>query len=1057
MAPARGASMTRLAGLTIALTLAAEVALGWVLWRLFDTDSQQQLKTLASEQAAGHSAVISSYQRLVEVVFQQAIDRPGIQELLLELDAADPATRQHRRGLLYRALIHTYRILAAHDVRMLQFVTPDGRSFLRFSRPDLFGDPIAKESPLLRRVIAGGEKQQAFENGREAPGFRFAFPLFAADQLVAVVDFGVDVRIVQRIGDVHSEAGPNTTSRLILRRDLLEAVAHPSTRALFEPVSLDEGFVLERAPAGSDGTADTDAEGLPGWVDGVDRHLARTPRLRDAIANGAAFTNHLCTALTECFATALMPVRDSQGRVAAYVVSYAEDPLYAVRLSRFLVLFVIGSVLILISVSALRRLIASRRRLQTIGEHMGEGLYVMATNGRIIYANGAASELLGYSQSDLLGSDAHTLFHSHDGTEQTNKDGCPVRSTALRGDIYRSDEEVFRHRDGGLLRVNVVASPLREHGQINGIIVLFRDITKEYQARLRLRHTDTAFSNLAEAVIVTDADLCIRAVNAAFTSMTGYAEEEVIGLNPRILSSGRQDEAFYRNMWAQIAREGSWAGQIWNRRKDGEIFPEWIQITAVRDEQGQVVSYVGVGTDVTDARAKEARLRDLAYYDQLTGLYNRTAFIDVLARAVERAQVRKSRLALLYLDIDRFKRINETLGHDIGDRLLLEVAARVRKSVRQHDDMGRVGGDELTILLENVDDNSTAPRIAQAVLSVIREPIRLYGTELHVTASLGICQYPQDGADATTLLKNADAAMYLAKHHGRDGYRFFTPSLAADADRRFALESSLRRGLSEAQFRLFYQPKVSLTDGRIIGFEALIRWAHPEQGLLPPSQFLDEARDAGLIQPLTEWLLERAARDCAVWRADGIPVGRIACNLDALVFHPRALLALLRKTVREAGIDAADIELEILETAMHPSQQSLELWHGLVAAGFDLAIDDFGTGESSLGRLKQLPVSTLKIDRSFVRDIETDENDRSICRTVIAMAKTLDKQVIAEGVETEAQLRFLFDTGCDAVQGYLISRPMPAEQIADFVDRYRGGDLLRLAGRDSGLPLSRGA
>ncbi|HSQ06596.1 MAG TPA: EAL domain-containing protein, partial [Chromatiaceae bacterium] len=653
-----------------------------------------------------------------------------------------------------------------------------------------------------------------------------------------------------------------------------------------------------------------------------------------------------------------------------------------------------------------------------------------------------AGELLGYASSEVIGQVARHLIHARHGSEAVPAEACPMRLCANRGETYRSDQESFRHKDGRLIPVSLTGSPLREEGEVTGTVVLFRDISAEVETRIRLRQAEIAFSHLAEAVVVTDANARIQAVNHAFTQITGYREEEVLGQNTRILASGRHDDRFYEQMWEALRGVGYWEGEVWNRRKSGEIYPEALKITAVCDANQAIVGFVSVFSDITELRAKEERLRHLAYHDQLTGLYNRNAFLQIFEHALHRAQDRQVRLALLYLDIDRFKRINDSLGHVVGDGLLQEVARRIRAALRVQDEVARLGGDEFVILIEDIDEPAATARLAHSLLGAIRVPVEVEGKSLYVTISIGVCVYPEDGTDPTTLLKNADAAMYLAKQSGRDSYRYFTAAMAREADARFALETSLRPALEAGQMRILYQPKMALADGQVIGVEALVRWQHPSEGLLAPDRFLGAACEIGLMQPLTQWVIGEVSRQCARWRAEGLEVGPIACNLDAGVYHPAALETMLLETVAAAGITPADIELEILETGMLRDLPSQGLWQRLVTHGFDLSIDDFGAGESSLARIKELPVRTLKIDRNFLRDLETNAEDRSIVHTIIAMTRTLGKQALAEGVETDAQVRFLIEAGCDAIQGYWFSPPVPPEAIPDLMRGHHGRDRL---------------
>jgi diguanylate cyclase (GGDEF)-like protein/PAS domain S-box-containing protein len=586
---------------------------------------------------------------------------------------------------------------------------------------------------------------------------------------------------------------------------------------------------------------------------------------------------------------------------------------------------------------------------------------------------------------------------------------------------------------------------------VTGTVVLFRDISAEVETRIRLRQAEIAFSHLTEAVVVTDADARILAVNPAFTQITGYTEEEVLGKNPDILASGRHDRAFYERMWQTVLELGYWEGKLWNKRKDGATYPESLKITAVRDENRQLVGSVSVFNDITEPRAKEKRLRHLAYRDQLTGLYNRTVFMHVFAQALQRARDSGVRLAVVYIDVDRFKRINDTLGHAFGDALLRKVAKRIRAILGAKDVAARLGGDEFVVLIEDAGQDAFPAGQVQALIDRIRAPVAVRGKKLHVTTSVGISVYPQDGDNPSALLKHADSAMYLVKRSGRNACHFFTAAMDEGAGAGYELETGLRAALDRGELCLHYQPKIALADGQVIGVEALVRWQHPSEGLLPPDRFLGAAGETGLMQPLTQWVIGEVSRQCARWRAEGIEVGRIACNLDAGIYRSAALETLLMEAVTAAGITPADIEIEILETGMLRDLPSRRLWQRLVAHGFDLSIDDFGAGESSLARIKELPVRTLKIDRGFMRDLETNAEDRSIVHTIIAMTQALGKQALAQGVETDAQVCSLIEAGCDAIQGYWFSPPVPPEAIPDLVRGRQGRDRLAALRQGRGL------
>ncbi len=982
-----------------------------------------------SELETAYATVSGCFDQATEVTYDVAINRPIVSGMLAKVSPADPDSAQQLRADLYEALLPTYRQLRIYGINSLQFVTLDGNLFLSFGRPDLVGEPMRDGRSLFDRAIDTGEPQQGFESGPDGSGIRKVFPLRYEGRLLAAVEFAMDTgTLIGRMAEHReSSSGPDTFVRLVPLGDQTDTEADETEAA--EEAEFYSQHPIDEAPSASA----SDDRSLR--IARIDFGLAEDANTIEAMAAGRSAVAHQCMSLFDCFAVALTPIQDSQGGLSAYLIAYTPDSGYAQRRARYAGIFLAGLLLLAFCWLLLRRWGASIRRLNTISGRMGEGLYLLSTRGLITDANAAACALLGYRRRELIGADPHQLFHDHNGTLG---DACPMRADALRGGEYRSDEEMFRRGDGSLMRVSVTASPMQERRGVTGSIVMFRDIGAEYDNRHHLRLVETAFQNLDEAIVVTDSALRISAVNAAFTRITGYSETDVLGHNPSLLDSGRHDIGFYAAIWATLQRVGRWEGEVWSRRKTGELYPQRLRLTAVKDGGQDVGSYVGVGQDVSELRDKDDQLRELADRDQLTGLYNRGAFLDVVARRIENGAEHGRRMALLYLDLDRFKRINETLGHRVGDDMIGLVAKRVREAVRSRDVLGRIGDDEFAVLLDDLEHSGAPSDLAHQLLVLIREPLLLDENPVHLSASIGISIYPNDGLDAPTLLKNADAAMHQIKQQGRDGYRYFTPVMATEADRRFSLEGEFRRALVDGQLRLHYQPKIALSDGAITGFEALLRWQHPERGLLSPVDFLDAARDTGMVQSINAWVLGHSARQAAAWRDGGVGAGRIGCNVDgSLVSDPRSLLALLTDSISEAGIAPAELELEIVETAMSETVSASSLWQDLAAMGFELAIDDFGTGESSFARLKQLPVNTLKIDQSFVRDIETDANDRSIVRALIAMSHTLGKRVVAEGVETRAQLEFLVSAGCHGAQGYLIGHPMPAGEVEGFLCNYR--------------------
>ncbi len=987
---------------------------------------------IESSQEAAISSRLSSYQRLLEVLYDNLFDRPEVAEMLSRALQADEQEQAHLRGRLYREFYPAFSQLRSNDFRELQFVLADGRSFLRFNRPDLYADPISLQRPLLKQVLQGEVHNGVLENGRVYPGFRFAFPLRHHGAVVGAVDFCLSFEAIQQaLKTVEGHA--DSDIQFLVRRDLFEAVSHPSSQALFHASEISRDFIVERK----------ETEGAAPRVAWLQELLRKDAQTRQALNEGERLNRVFCQGLDVCYATILRPVPDSLDRAAAYILS--SIPMHDVEYLRrtHLTAFVVGTLLILLAAISVRRWFDSTRRLRTISDHMAEGMYVMDEVGKIIYVNPMACEILRYDEEALIGAEAHAMFHAHSQGHPPHAQFCAIRLQALAGEIYRSTDEHFRRSDGVTIRVSVVSSPFWSDDTLSGSVVLFRDITAEYEDKARLQRSDVAFSSLAEAVMVTGPDGEIQAVNRAFTQITGYSETEVIGQTPRLLKSGRHDQAFYAQLWQSISRNGGWEGEVWNRRKSGEIYPEHLRIASVRRPDGVITGYVATFSDITEKLRQEQVLRKLAYHDPLTGLHNRAAFLEMFDHALGHAERCGRRLALLYLDLDRFKKINDTLGHVIGDRVLEASARRLRDAVRNDDEVARLGGDEFIIMLEDFAHEESPARVARKVISLLSQPIRIEHHTLHVTTSIGIAIYPDDGLDATQLLKNADSAMYMAKREGRNGFQYFTQAMAKREEDRFSLEIDLHTALLDEDFLLYYQPKVDLRTGLITGLEALLRWQHPQRGLLTPSEFLAVAHEGGVMRDITHWVITESCRQLQEWLDAGLEPGRIAINIDSHTFNSADAYDQIGRTVEVSGISPHRVELEIPESGLLEKSFDDEFWKLLVDMGFELSIDDFGIGESSLLRLKHLPVTTLKIDKSFVRDIESDEGDRAIIRTVVAMGQSLGVRVLAEGVEQVSQLAFLCQIGCDEAQGHLFSEPRPAEQIAPLLSERPFGEILQ--------------
>jgi diguanylate cyclase (GGDEF)-like protein/PAS domain S-box-containing protein len=645
--------------------------------------------------------------------------------------------------------------------------------------------------------------------------------------------------------------------------------------------------------------------------------------------------------------------------------------------------------------------------------------------GRYLGCNQAFLDLLGRVRSEVIGATVYDLAPRDLAHRYTAADDELLQRSGSQ--VY---ESIVRRADGSYRDVvfhKAAYGQPGEHG--GGLVGVMLDITDRKRMEVRLQQAATVFDSSAEGITITAPDGRIIAVNRAFTEITGYREDEVIGCNPRILQSGLQDSAFYREMWQSLAACGRWQGELWNRRKNGQVFVESLTISAVKDKDGQLTHYVGVFSDTTELRRAHDQLDHQAHHDPLTGLPNRLLLGDRLYKALQRAHRDAAGVAVLFIDLDRFKNINDTLGHQVGDRVLCEVARRLGRLMRESDTVGRLGGDEFLIVIEDIAEPTVASHIAEKILTALQDSPVTVEQEFFVSASIGISLFPQDGADAETLMKNADVAMYRAKERGRNAYEFFTEDLTQSSLARLQMETDLRRAIERDELRVYLQPQFSLATGKVLGAEALVRWLHAERGLVMPGEFIKLAEESGLIVPIGEWVQHAAACRWSAWVAAGYQPGVLSVNVSGVEFARGRIQETARKTLAASQLPAQFLELEITESAiMSHAENSAQVLENLRAMGLNLVIDDFGTGYSSLAYLKRLPLNKLKVDQGFVRGLPDDTEDCAIVRAVIALAHSLQLTVIAEGVESEAQRDFLTRAGCDEMQGYLHGRPMPFDE-----------------------------
>ena len=673
---------------------------------------------------------------------------------------------------------------------------------------------------------------------------------------------------------------------------------------------------------------------------------------------------------------------------------------------------------------------SAESRLRTLFESSPDPVWIIE-DGKFVECNDAAVSMLGYrNKAELLNIHPSQLSPvvQPDGQDSFRKAEEMMRM-ALEHGLHRFEWEHLR-ADGTRLTAEVTLSNIKLAGR-QALYCAWRDISDRKRAEKALRLYAKVFENSGEAILITDADNRIVAINQSLTRDTGYSQDELLGKNPRVLSSHHTPRDIYQSMWASLRESGYWQGELWDLRKDGVTYPKWAAISAIRNEQGLLTNYIASFTDISERKAAEARIDHLAHHDALTGLFNRYNLESRLAQSLLAAKRENRQLAVMFIDMDRFKTINDTLGHHVGDQMLIEVAQRLLQSVRESDIVARLGGDEFVVTLTSMAGEMDAALVAAKILGTLGAPYLIEGKTLHSTPSIGIAIFPTNGDDANTLMRDADTAMYYAKEHGRNNFQFFTPTMTAAAEERLELERDLRAALSARQFVLHYQPQVTVPEGRVHGVEALVRWHHPERGLIPPLKFIPIAEETGVIEALGAWVLDEACRQLAAWRTEGLTPLRMAVNLSAHQLRSPDLVAQVQATIARHGIRPGELELEVTESAaMNDPERAIAQLKALRDLGVELAIDDFGTGYSSLAYLKLLPIHTLKLDRAFVRDIETDENDAAISAATLALAHNLGLKVVAEGVETEAQRRFLTEHHCDYLQGYLFGKPEPASELS---------------------------
>jgi diguanylate cyclase (GGDEF)-like protein/PAS domain S-box-containing protein len=677
-----------------------------------------------------------------------------------------------------------------------------------------------------------------------------------------------------------------------------------------------------------------------------------------------------------------------------------------------------------------KRAEADLRKLGRVLEQSPASVVITNTEGVIEYVNPRFEKVSGYSAAEAVGENPRFL-KSGNKTKQEYEDmwGNLLAGKEWRGMFHN------KRKDGTIYWESASISPLRdERGNITNFIAVKEDVTAQKRAEDQLRMNATVFDTTAEGIMVTDEENRIKTVNPAFTRITGYSQEEVLGRTPHILSSGRHSKSFYEDLWESVLHKGYWSGEIWNRRKDSSVFPEWLSISAIKGESGVAKEFVAVFSDITKHKENEEQIRYQANYDALTGLPNRSLLSDRLNQAIASAHRENWMLAVLFVDLDHFKVVNDTFGHVVGDELLQLVSARVKACLRESDTVARFGGDEFIILLQDVTEMDSVAHVASNIIEQITRVFSLYGREIYIGASIGITVYPDDAVNADSLLRNADMAMYQAKERGRNTYQFFTASMQQHTLERRQLELDLRQAIKRDELEIFYQPVINPSLNKVVSIEALLRWHHPHRGIVSPAIFIPVAEDSGQIGPIGEWVLKRSCQQLKKWHNAGFSDLKLAMNLSSRQRELGLEASFLQEVMDETDLTSNFITLEITESLlMRDTEEAMTWLSDFKALGVSLSVDDFGTGYSSLSYLKRFPVDAMKIDRSFVSELPDDIEDVTLVRTIVAMAQSLNLSLIAEGVETREQADFLVDAGCENLQGFYFAKPMSAKELTGWL------------------------
>lgn len=1020
-----------------ALVVLMVMTTAWViLFFSMKNEFEMNIKSEVDESITKQDLAWHSVEKLfsdgVELRFESKIYQPDVLALLEK--AQDPQQEKQARLELYRLLYPYYqsRQQITNGQFNLHFHTADNKSFLRFRRPELFGDDLSKIRPSIALANQTQQSVHAFESGRIQAGYHHVFPIHYMGKHLGSVEFGQHFETIRQ---ALVEFSPQNEYTIIYNRERLEHKRFKGFAYLYQPSPFSQTWVEEDPYR----LLTNSSPELSDTLKQIALLANDQAKFHQKLSKGESFSQHYQLD-NQHYILTLTSVKDINNENVAYLVSVSESPSIATQQTHFYQYAWIMSIILLMVGYGLWRMVRSGREnrkqhnyLEKIHDTMSEGLYVTNTDGSITLANAAAERILGYQEHFLIGKNAHDLFHNPEPIDYETNQICPIEEATKLGHGF-SGEIRFLKSDNTNIWVDASSQPMMTDGGQQGAVTVFSDITEQKAKEDSLRISATAFET-QDGIMITNPYGIILRVNQSFTRLTGYTAEEAIGQTPKLLNSGRQRPSFYEDMWRQLKSEHFWQGEIWNRRKDNEIFLEWLTITAVLDDKGKTTHYVANFSDITDRYLAQEKIQKLAFYDSLTQLPNRRLLLDRLEQAIRYAKRTNQCGALFFIDLDNFKTLNDSKGHLVGDMLLKEVAKRLQHSVREVDTIARLGGDEFVVLLENlgeckVDAVQQSEKFALTILDAFNTPFELEGHNHHSSPSIGVEIIHPTNDKSNDILAHADLAMYQAKKQGRNTVRFFNPGMQVTIEKMAELQTELRKALKEDELELYYQPQVNQY-AHVIAAEALIRWNHPEKGFVSPAEFIPMAENSGLIIPLGDYVLRTACKTLFKWSQKASTKDiKLSVNVSAKQFADIDFVSKVKQAISDTKINPNNLKLELTESVMVKDvERTIQTMNDLRDIGIRFSMDDFGTGHSSLSYLKRLPLAQLKIDQSFIRDLATDSDDAAIVKTIIAMSNTLKLEVVAEGVETVEQKEFLKNNKCFIYQGYLFSRPLP---LADF-------------------------